>query len=362
MVALDLMRLGWRIIAALAVAVSATATQAAASPSVIVGSGGRQIIIEGLSAKERSGLLAENNAVRLSLADTPVAMPITLRSLTDGLSVVPRFPLLSGERYDLTLRLDEVVVFEDLKRSDHATAPPEVVDIFPAATVVPANILRMRVRFSRPMARGQIRRLIRLEDIDGRIVDSPFMNLDVELWNADQTVATLYLDPGRTKRGVGPNVSQGSPLSEGERYRLVVSADIESADGRALGIAYRRDFMMGPAVRRPVHIDRWQVNPVTSGTFETLTVDFPRLMDRAGVERIRVVGPGGLPHAGTARMTERRWTFTPDAPWPANDLAIAVDPAIEDVAANTVVRAFDERGRTHDVKERHVRAVPINVP
>ena len=39
-----------------------------------------------------------------------------------------------------------------------------------------------------------------------------FLDLQPELWNAEGTVLTLWLDPGRIKRDLIPNKELGIPL------------------------------------------------------------------------------------------------------------------------------------------------------
>ena len=62
----------------------------------------------------------------------------------------------------------------------------------------------------------------------------PFVELEQELWNRDQTRLTLLFDPGRIKRGVKPNVDMGPVLLEGHRYTLVIDRDLKDANGAPL--------------------------------------------------------------------------------------------------------------------------------
>ena len=76
--------------------------------------------------------------------------------------------------------------------------------VFPSASVVPENQLRMYIQFSAPMGRRGGLDHVKLLDETGDEVDDPFLPLDAEFWNADRTRYTLFFDPGRQKRGILP--------------------------------------------------------------------------------------------------------------------------------------------------------------
>jgi hypothetical protein len=67
-------------------------------------------------------------------------------------------------------------------------------------------------------------------------------------------------------------------------------------------------------------------------------------MDHALAQRlIRVVNPAGQSPPGRTSLAndERRWTFTPTAPWPAGRYEVVVQPTVEDLAGNNVGKLFE---------------------
>ena len=70
--------------------------------------------------------------------------------------------------------------------------------------MLPENLLKFYVHFSAPMSRGNIYDYIRLLNADGKQVELPFLEIDEELWDDSLTRLTLFIDPGRIKRGVLP--------------------------------------------------------------------------------------------------------------------------------------------------------------
>ena len=94
--------------------------------------------------------------------------------------------------------------------ADHLEASTVVTRIYPTAEVLPENQLRLYVHFSSPMGlRGGMDH-VALIDETGREVVDPFLPLDTEFWNGDRTRYTLFLDPGRVKRGILPNQEMGA--------------------------------------------------------------------------------------------------------------------------------------------------------
>ena len=55
--------------------------------------------------------------------------------------------------------------------------------------------------------------------------------LDLELWNNERTMLTLWLDPGRIKRELQPNKLLGPPLIKGSHYQLLIDKDWQDAEG-----------------------------------------------------------------------------------------------------------------------------------
>src|SRR5207247_6148629 len=97
------------------------------------------------------------------------------------------------------------------KAPSRASIPTTVVThVYPSADVLPENLLKFYVHFSAPMSRGHIYDYMHLRDDAGKEVEIPFLEI------------TLFIDPGRIKRGVQPLEEVGPALQEGRRYTLVI--------------------------------------------------------------------------------------------------------------------------------------------
>src|SRR5262245_25297351 len=133
----------------------------------------------------------------------------------------PQFPLDPGIVYRAVFHPNQlpgvsspkkepiVAIFKAPVTHSEATT---VKGIFPTAARLPENLLKFYVHFSAPMSRGNIYEHIRLLDSVGKVIELPFLEIDEELWNPTMTRLTLFIDPGRIKRGVLPLEEIGPAL------------------------------------------------------------------------------------------------------------------------------------------------------
>jgi hypothetical protein len=263
----------------------------------------------------------------------------------------PRFPLVPGMSYTVVWHsptgrggaqpvATRAVVALAPRGGGEAAA---VTAVHPGAELLPENQLKLYVHFSTAMRRGEAQRHLHLFEADGEEVPAPFALIDRELWDPDTTRLTVFFDPGRTKRGVGPNREVGPPLRAGRAYRLLVDRGWRDAAGRPLGASFEKRFrVVAPDRTQPDPRD-WELAPPET-RHEALALVFPEPMDRALLERLLwVVDAGGRIVAGTVSISdrERRWIFAPRAFWRPGHYELRVDPGLEDLAGNTLRRAFE---------------------
>ena len=279
----------------------------------------------------------------------------------------PMFGLDPGRRYAVTLnlgggrRITRIVGLP--KREAKATT---IVDhVNPTSDVVPENLLRMYVHFSAPMGRKGGLDYVQLLDAAGRQVKDPFLPLDAELWNGDRTRFTVFLDPGRVKRGVLPNEQMGRSLTEGQRYTLVVSREWPDAQGLPLKEEFRREFRVGPPDERPIDPKTWRVDVPGRGTRDPLMITFPEPLDHGLLLRaVGVSTAGGAAVDGESRThsNETRWAFTPRGAWRGGGYQIVVLTILEDLAGNRIGRAFEvDRFDRADKQETESISLPFHV-
>jgi hypothetical protein len=359
--------------AALFISLAAACAQPPASPSITLSIPDNDpaaafVEVRGLSASDLASLKAReltrdewSSLLRVSVhgdgatAVLPVAGAYEVTR--DGIRFKPMFPLDAGRLYDVRFdprRLgrtdagtagstDPVVATVSLPKKD--VAPSTVVSaVYPSTDTIPENQLRFYIHFSAPMGRKGGLEYIHLVDERGTEVKDPFLPLDTEFWNGDRTRYTVFVDPGRVKRGVLPNEQMGRSLTRGRTYTLRVDPEWRDAQGLPLKEPFRREFHVGPADERPLDTATWTIAAPSARTRDPLVVSFPEPLDHGLLQRaVGVANDAGSPLTGevTIDQQERRWRFTPRTEWSAGGYRLVILPILEDLAGNRIGRAFE---------------------
>ena len=283
----------------------------------------------------------------------------TYRLDQDDVVFTPRFPFKPGLRLHAFFHPRPLGPFlSDTPGSDFSEAfevrlkvaagrvlpRAAVSQVYPTASSLPENLLKLYLHFSHPMAAGVAYQHVHLLDESGKEVELPFLELEQELWDRRQRRLTLFFDPGRIKRGLLPNERVGSPLQRGERYQLRVDASWPDADGIPLKQGFQKFFGVVAPDRQPPDPQDWDLGVPLAATSHPLIVRFPEPLDQALLERlISVVGPGQTPMAGRVTVSdeERLWEFVPETPWKPGDHRLAIGTVLEDLAGNALSAPFE---------------------
>jgi len=247
----------------------------------------------------------------------------------------PMFPLDRGRPYVVTFSPPGGTAITATISFPPADVTPttSVVQSFPTASVVPANLLRIHMVFSAPMDTRDGAGAIHLLDSGGADRTDLLLPLDADSWNADRTHCTLTFDPARR-----------ASLVEGEIYTLSVSAGWRDAHGLPLKQPFRRAFTLGPSDGEPVDPTAWKIELPGAGSTGPLVIIFPKPLDYESLlDAIRVIGPDKQPIEGHAAIGagEWTWTFAPDEPWQAGPHVVSVVKSLSDLAGNSVDEVFD---------------------
>jgi hypothetical protein len=290
----------------------------------------------------------------------------------------PRFPFVRGVRYRVVFNPGELPGGKGSKPVEVVLSMPKperkptavVANVYPSADRLPENLLRFYLHFSAPMSQGGSYSHIKLLDAKGKPIDFPFLELDQELWDPSGKRFTLFLDPGRVKRGLKPREEAGPVLEEGKRYTLVIEKTWKDAQGTPLKDTFRKTFTVGGPDEKPIDQKTWKLKAPPAGTQKPLRVDFGKSIDHGLQQRlVWVVDASGKKVAGKVSVAdqERTWLFTPDRPWREGAHELVADTSLEDPCGNRIGRAFEvdvlrpvEREvKTETVKVRfRVRAAP----
>ena len=171
-----------------------------------------------------------------------------------------------------------------------------------------------------------------------------FLALDVDFWSPDGRRYTVFLDPGRVKRGILPNDQFGRALSPGIASR---SPSIRAGATRTASRWRRRsahDFGVGPADMAPIRLEDWRIHAPAAGTRDPLVVTFPKPLDHGLLQRALGVATGGATLDGDDRRRregETEWRFTPRAAVASRRYDLVVLSILEDPMGNKIGRPFD---------------------
>ena len=267
---------------------------------------------------------------------------------------LPTFPLQPGVRYRATFSpvgqkaVNSVFQIPVVKRE-----PTTVVSqIYPTADVLPENLLKFYLYFSASMSGGHIYEHIHLTNEKGDAVELPFLEIDEELWNSDMTRLTLFLDPGRIKRGVKPLEEIGPALQEGKQYKLTIARDWLDATGTPLKQSFEKKFTVAASDREAPDLSQWKISEPRAGTRDPLKIDFSDPMDHALA--LRMIQIENVPGSAKITNNEKTWTLTPAEPWKAGKHRVLVQSTIEDLAGNNIGKSFEVDIFT-DVQKRITR-------
>jgi hypothetical protein len=309
---------------------------AAAAPTATVADG--KIVIAGVpSAKGLSVVVAEGTE-----ADIAARPPVAGEWITADGKVVfkPKYPFKAGTAYRVVGTANRLEV--RTPRTE-AGKPTVITHVYPSSNELPENVLRFYVEFNQPMPRGDVYKYVKVVDDAGKRDPQPFVELDQELWNVDQTRLTLLIDPGRIKKEVKPRIDLGPVFRAGKKYTLVVSGKWPTLESGTLGKDLTRAITIAPPVADAIDPKAWKLTAPADAS-ATLRVSFGRPLDRVLLARsLTVLGPGGQTVAGTGESidSETAWTFRPERPWASGNHVLRVDASLEDVCGNAVGRPFE---------------------
>ena len=167
----------------------------------------------------------------------------------------PLIPFTRGLFYDVFIRHKFFVEIEIPKD----TTVPKLIGIYPSGDTVPENLLKIYLVFSTPMVEGHSLQYIKLTNEKADSLPGTFLNLQTELWNEDGTQLTLWLDPGRIKRGLIPNEKNGAPLINGNSYELMISREWKCKSGSNLENSFTKKFTVAERDGVSPDPDKWKL-------------------------------------------------------------------------------------------------------
>ncbi|MFY7670009.1 Ig-like domain-containing protein [Tenacibaculum sp. MEBiC06402] len=254
-------------------------------------------------------------------------------------------PLLSFQENKMYTAVfeNEIFVFKIPLNPNHEQL--KVVDVYPRTATLPSNFLKWYVEFSKPVNSTNIYNHISLvNNKTGKKVDRALLPLETPLISDDGKILTLWIEPGRQKRDLGPNKRLGEVLKEGESYTLLISKSLKDIEGFSMKTDFHYSFEVIENDRESPNITRWTLELPKSNTQNSLIINLNDTLDYGSpYNNVVIVDEKGKQIQGvfSINMNEERIVFRPDNNWERTYYTIHCNKLIEDVAGNNLERLFD---------------------
>lgn len=263
---------------------------------------------------------------------------------------------------ELPLDSDFIGICNDEMNEIHIPIPenyqvPQVVNIFPSSLSWPSNILKFYIMFSRPMSRIAYP-YIQIIDSNGKILDRAILKEIPELWNEDHTLLTVWLEPGRIKRDLGPNLTLGPIFNLNKTYEVKIGENLKDQNGVGIGYDFQFTFSINVPDRKKINPHKWGINIPDSESITPLEISFDEILDYGSLKNnFQVLNDHNNILNGHWEISEKsdRIKFYPERNWQSGNYSIIIYDEIEDLAGNRISRLFDQPVRNEDNKE-------VNVP
>ena len=258
----------------------------------------------------------------------------------DAITFRPLVPFNQDRPYTVLCE-GKVLHFTVAKSHDYEAI--QVVDIYPSDREVPANILKWYVRFSRPVNPVKIYDHIHFLDEEGAKIDRSILNLKAPLLSDDGMLLTIWIEPGRQKRLLGPNHHLGSVFDPYKGYVLHIDGGLKDMEGIDMGSAVRHTFITTDSDRLKPSIEDWRANDIAAHTLEPLKIILPEPIDYGSLTDAFGVYYQGNRVAGTFDYNSEVATisFRPASKWYAGTYTIRLGHQLEDLAGNNLRHLFD---------------------
>ncbi len=280
--------------------------------------------------------------VSVRLMNAPDTTPILgILKHTENIEFTPIIPFTRGLRYEVFFKSEKIEDFI-IPNADNADAP-QLVAIYPNTDTLPENLLKIYLAFSHSMREGQSEKYIQLIKNGKDTLHAVFLNLQPELWNNEGTVLTVWLDPGRIKRELQPNLLLGSPLTEKAKYQLVISNQWPDKQGRMLQKAFTKNFWVGKRDGISPIVENWKLQLPKVFSKAALQINVLEPLDHyLLMDCLHVLNKESKIVNGTfTKENDQLINFLPAEPWEKKEYVLEIESRLEDLAGNNLNRLFD---------------------
>lgn len=258
----------------------------------------------------------------------------------DQVNFKPMVPLSFDTPYTLAYN-DEIKYFVIKLPEDYERLA--VVAIHPDSKEIPSNLLKWYVKFSRPINPSNIYDYFSIIDHEGAAIERAILPLESALISEDRKLLTLWMEPGRQKRGLLPNQELGTVLKIGQHYKLQIDHNLKDENGVRVQQSNPFEFKVIEPDRSKPDVNRWDISLPSIDSKMALVIAMDELMDYGSIiDHVHIYSKGvAVKGQWRQKIQEKQLEFIPINNWIGGGYSVIFDPAIEDLAGNNLFRLFD---------------------
>ena len=241
-----------------------------------------------------------------------------------------------------TLVYNQQVFFFEIDGEDDQ-APMVVTSVYPSARQVPTNVLKWYIEFSKPVNPVKIYEHIQFINQDGKPINRSILHLGAPLLSPDGTLLTIWIEPGRQKRMLGPNQHLGSVFEKAQHYTLQIANTLKDARGLPIVASVNHSFTTIEPDRTKPSIAKWQIGNVKARTKQPLEILCGEQLDYGSLVDAFSVSYNGQSVDGQLKYDSKMnsISFIPEVEWKQGEYTVNVGHQLEDLAGNNLRYLFD---------------------
>ena len=257
----------------------------------------------------------------------------------DGLSFYPWVPFQREVEYTIDWN-GETKNFSIPREEKYKVL--KVIAVHPSSETIPSNTLKWYIQFSRRVNPTNIYNHIRLVDASGNEVERAILHLSPPLLSEDGKTLTLWMEPGRQKRDLGPNERLGEVMQPNQSYILKVAATLKDDNGLNLKTGIQHHFKTTVPDRISPNAEQWNIKLPSRNSKGALKIFFGENLDYGSLhESFAIFTTNGEELMGSFEYQDSRIDFYPATTWKAGTYKLKFSKRIEDVSGNNLERLFD---------------------
>ena len=161
--------------------------------------------------------------------------------------------------------------------------------------------------------------------------------------SADGKLLTVWIEPGRQKRKLGPNQHLGSVFEPAKKYTLRIANTLKDAQGLPMANSVMHRFTAIASDRIKPTLTSWKISSLKADTKHALEININEQVDYGSLIDAFSVQLDGKPVEGTLSYlsVSKTITFTPVVNWKKGSYTINIEQQLEDLAGNNLIHLFD---------------------